>query len=327
MGRLIPITHPAFESLLFRPGPMQGETQVSKTRPGPPTPTRSPEQIARLAWQALVAEAELTPKPGLVDRRGSGSHTDLSLDRMRRSARTIAPYFAEMAFEAATSPIDEALRAKVAVIGRQAEAAMLRTTAGSNTHRGAIWVLGLLVCAASESADLHSEDIARDAGHLARLPDHARPQIVSHGELVRNRYGATGARGEACANFPHVIGVGLPALTEARRTGHTERDSRLTALLRIMSHLDDTCVLYRGGTEAQELVHTGSAQVLAAGGPGTPEGNAALRDLDRELVRRQISPGGSADLLAATLFLDALQHGQNEVEKDNSLLEEANGAN
>jgi triphosphoribosyl-dephospho-CoA synthase len=327
MGHLIPITHPAFETSLFRPGPLQGEAQVSKTRPGPPTPTQSPEQLARLAWQALVAEAELTPKPGLVDRRGSGSHTDLSLDRMRRSARTIAPYFAKMAFAAAVAPMDKELRATVAAIGREAEAAMLRTTAGSNAHKGAIWLLGLLVCAASESADLQSENIARNAGYLARLPDHARPQIVSHGELVRNRYGATGARGEACANFPHVIGVGLPALTQARRTGRTERDSRLLALLQIMSHLDDTCVLYRGGTEAQELVHRGSAQVLAVGGPGTPEGNAALRDLDRELVRRQISPGGSADLLAATLFLDALQHGQNEVEKDNSLLEEANGAN
>lgn len=286
-----------------------------------------PEQLARLAWQALVAEAELTPKPGLVDRRGSGSHTDLSLDGMRRSARTIAPYFAKMAFAAAVAPMDQELRATVAAIGREAEAAMLRATAGSNAHKGAIWVLGLLVCAASQSADLHSENIARDAGYLARLPDRARPQIVSHGELVRNRYEATGARGEACANFPHVIGVGLPALTEVRRTGRTEQDSRLVSLLQIMAHLDDTCVLYRGGTEAQELVHRGSAQVLKVGGPGTPEGNAALRDLDRELVRRQISPGGSADLLAATLFLDALQHGQNEVEKDNSLLEEANGAN
>ena len=94
-----------------------------------------------------------------------------------------------------------------------------------------------------------------------------------------------------------------------------------------MSQLDDTCVLYRGGTEAQEFVHTGSAQVLAVGGPGTPEGNAALRDLDREFIRRRISPGGSADLLTATLFLHALEHGQNEVEKDNSILEEANGAN
>jgi triphosphoribosyl-dephospho-CoA synthase len=245
---------------------------------------------------------------------------------MRRSARTIAPYFAKMAFAAAVAPMDKELRATVAAIGREAEAAMLRTTAGSNAHKGAIWLLGLLVCAASESADLQSENIARNAGYLARLPDHARPQIVSHGELVRNRYGATGARGEACANFPHVIGVGLPALTEARRTGRTEQDSRLLALLEIMSHLDDTCVLYRGGTEAQRVVHRGSTQVLAVGGPGTPEGNAALRDFDRELVRRRISPGGSADLLAATLFLDALEHGQNEVEKDNSILEEANGA-
>ncbi len=278
-----------------------------------------PERLARLAWQALVAEAELSPKPGLVDRRGSGSHTDLSLDRMRRSARTIAPYFTKMAFAAAVAPMDQELRATVAAIGREAEAAMLRSTAGSNAHKGAIWVLGLVVCAASESADLHAEKIARNAGYLARLPDRARPQIVSHGELVRKRYGATGARGEACANFPHVIGVGLPALTEARRTGHTEQDSRLIALLEIMSHLDDTCVLYRGGTEAQQVVHSGSTQVLKAGGPGTPEGNAALLDLDHEFVRRRISPGGSADLLAATLFLDALEHGQ-------TILEEANGA-
>jgi triphosphoribosyl-dephospho-CoA synthase len=286
-----------------------------------------PEQLARLAWQALVAEAELTPKPGLVDRRGSGSHTDLSLDRMRSSARTIAPYFAEMAFAAEVAPMDQALRANVAAIGREAEAAMLRTTAGSNAHRGAIWVLGLLVCAASQSADLQSENIARNAGYLARLPDRARPQIVSHGEVVRSRYGASGAHGEAYADFPHVIGVGLPALKAARRTGRSERDSRLIALLQIMSHLDDTCVLYRGGTEAQELVHRGSTQVLEVGGPGIPEGNAALLDLDREFVRRRISPGGSADLLAATLFLDALEHGQNEVQKDNSLLEEAYGAN
>jgi triphosphoribosyl-dephospho-CoA synthase len=286
-----------------------------------------PEQLARLAWQALVAEAELTPKPGLVDRRGSGSHTDLSLDRMRSSARTIAPYFAEMAFAAEVAPMDQALRATVAAIGREAEAAMLRTTAGSNAHRGAIWVLGLLACAASQSADLHAENIARNAGYLARLPDRARPQIVSHGEVVRSRYGASGARGEAYADFPHVIGAGLPALKAARRTGRSERDSRLIALLQIMSQLDDTCVLYRGGTEAQELVHRGSTQVLEAGGPGTPEGNAALLDLDREFVRRRISPGGSADLLAATLFLNALEHGQNKVQQDNSLLEEAYGAN
>jgi triphosphoribosyl-dephospho-CoA synthase len=284
-------------------------------------------QLARLARQALVAEAELTPKPGLVDRRGSGSHTDLSLDLMRLSARTIAPYFAEMAFAAATTPMDQTLRATVAAIGRKAEAAMLRATSGSNAHKGAIWVLGLLTCAASRTADPRPENIARSAGYLARLPDRALPRIVSHGELVHSRYGVTGARGEAFANFPHVINIGLPALREARREGRMERDSRLIALLAIMSRLDDTCVLYRGGSEAQELVHAGSMQVLEVGGPGTPEGDAALLSLDHEFVRRRISPGGSADLLAATLFLDALEHGQNEVAKDNSHLEEVYGAN
>jgi triphosphoribosyl-dephospho-CoA synthase len=315
MGRLIPIN----------PIPIQ-DVPISGLVQAPVTLSR-PERLARLARQSLVAEAELTPKPGLVDRRGSGSHADLSLDRMRRSARTIAPYFAEMAFEAATAPIDETLRATVAVIGRQAETAMLRTTAGSNAHKGAIWVLGLLVCAASHSANLRPENIARNAGYLARLPERARPLLVSHGELVRNRYGATGARGEAFANFPHVIEAGLPALTKARKIGRTERDSRLSALLEIMSHLDDTCVLYRGGREAQEVVHRGSTLVLEVGGPGTPEGNAALLDLDRECIRRRISPGGSADLLAATLFLDALEQGRIEVERDNSFWEEAYGAN
>src|SRR5580698_5103534 len=112
---------------------------------------RRSEWLAELAWQALIAEAELTPKPGLVDGRGPGSHSDLSLDLMKRSADAIAPYFTEMALASAEAQIDTSLRAVVAGIGRQAEAAMLRATAGSNAHKGAIWILGLLVCAASLS--------------------------------------------------------------------------------------------------------------------------------------------------------------------------------
>src|SRR5580698_11368259 len=105
------------------------------------------EWLSELAWQSLIAEAELTPKPGLVDGRGSGSHSDLSLEMMRRSADAIAPYFTRMALASAEAQMDTSLRAVVAGIGREAEAAMLRATSGSNTHKGAIWVLGLLVCA------------------------------------------------------------------------------------------------------------------------------------------------------------------------------------
>jgi triphosphoribosyl-dephospho-CoA synthase len=94
-----------------------------------------------------------------------------------------------------------------------------------------------------------------------------------------------------------------------------------------MSHLDDTCVLYRGGPGAQRIVHEGAARVIKVGGPGSPDGNAALIALGQELVSLRISPGGSADLLAATLFLDALERDLERVEKDNSLVEENNGEN
>jgi triphosphoribosyl-dephospho-CoA synthase len=284
------------------------------------------EWLSKLASQSLIAEAELTPKPGLVDGRGSGSHSDLSLDLMRISANEIAPYFTRMALASAEAQMNTSLRAEVASIGREAEAAMLRATSGSNAHKGAIWVLGLLVCAASLSEASRPEVVTEAAGYLARLPDRARPQAVSHGDVVRERYGAAGARGEAYVNFPHVVKIGLPALKAARESGRTERDSRLAALLAIMSHLDDTCVLYRGGPEAQRIVREGAARVTEAGGPGSPKGNSALIALGQEFVSLRISSGGSADLLAATLFLDALERGLEQVEKDNSLVEEHYGA-
>jgi triphosphoribosyl-dephospho-CoA synthase len=281
--------------------------------------------LSELAWQSLIAEAELTPKPGLVDGRGSGSHSDLSLDLMRKSADAIAPYFTRMALASAEAQLDTNLRAEVASIGREAEAAMLRATSGSNAHKGAIWALGLLICAANLSETSRPEVVAEAAGSLARLPDRARPVAVSHGDVVLERYGATGARGEAYVNFPHVVETGLPALKEARKSGQTERDSRLAALFAIMSNLDDTCVLYRGGAEAQRIVHEGAARLIKLGGPGSPKGNAALIEFEQELVSRRISPGGSADLLAATLFLDALERALERVEKDNSLVEENYG--
>ena len=99
-------------------------------------------QLGSLARQALIAEAELTPKPGLVDRRGSGAHTDLSLDLMRRSARVLEPFFTDMASAAEGRVPDRDLRAELAAIGRDAERAMYKATEGANSHKGAIWILG-----------------------------------------------------------------------------------------------------------------------------------------------------------------------------------------
>jgi triphosphoribosyl-dephospho-CoA synthase len=288
----------------------------------------APEHLAELARQALVAEVELTPKPGLVDRRGAGAHSDLSLDLMRRSALVIAPYFADMGAAAQSLPFGQALRTKVAEIGRAAELAMLQVTNGSNAHKGAIWILGLLVTAASRGKDRNPEAIAADAGALASLPDRAQLLLVSHGDTVRARYGVSGARGEAVSGFPRVIQVGLPALRAARNNGCTETNSRLSVLLNIMARLEDTCVLYRAGPEGLAFVQKGASNVLLVGGPGSVAGDQAMLQLDQEFLIRNISPGGSADLLAATLFLEALQRDQYQVEKDDSLSEEGTyGAN
>jgi triphosphoribosyl-dephospho-CoA synthase len=283
------------------------------------------KRLASLAREALIAEAELTPKPGLVDRRGSGAHHDLSLALMRQSATAIEPYFAAMASCSQGQIIGCNLRSQLAAIGRHAERAMYQATQGSNAHKGAIWILGLLVSAAIRVPGENAREITATAGAIARLPDRAQPKLLTHGDIVRNRYGAGGARLEASTNFPHIMKCGLPMLRDRRARKYSEEICRLDALLSLMAELDDTCVLYRGGVEALSVVKAGAQAALDAGGYTNAKGRKRLRALDRELIARHVSPGGSADLLAATIFLDALECGRNEVWKDRSRGEERNG--
>jgi triphosphoribosyl-dephospho-CoA synthase len=202
---------------------------------------------------------------------------------------------------------------------------MFKATHGSNTHKGAIWTLGLLVAAAGGRVGQNAREIAAVAGAIARLPDRAQPQLITHGDIARSRYGAFGAREEACNDFPHVTGLALPALREQRAKGCSEEVSRSDALLSLMCQLDDTCVLYRGGIEALDLVKSGARAVLRAGGCASAQGRNWLNAFDRELIAKHISPGGSADLLAATIFLDAVERGQSEVRKDQSEWEKSDG--
>jgi triphosphoribosyl-dephospho-CoA synthase len=284
--------------------------------------------LAALAHQALIAEAELTPKPGLVDRRGTGAHSDLSLAIMRRSALTIEPYLCEMALISGRNYPSQPLRERLAVIGREAEHAMLKATSGSNAHKGAIWILGLLTSAAAmqDEDQVPASTIAEAAKKIASFEDRATPRLVSHGDLVSKRYGVAGARGEALGGFPHVVEIGLPMLNSRRARGATETVARLDTLLGIMSRLDDTCLLYRGGEEALVTARAGAAAVESAGGSGTALGKQRLQRLERRLLELGVSPGGSGDLLAATLFLDAVEQGHNEVQADRSGSEEIYGA-
>ena len=273
-------------------------------------------RLARLAGQALIAEAELTPKPGLVDRRGPGAHADLSLALMRRSALAIEPYFLAMARESVGATPCLALRESLGAIGRKAEGAMYAATGGSNSHKGAIWSLGLLVSAAAMDAAARASSIVRIAGTIASLEDRHSSAGNSHGRLVARKYGVAGARDEAISGFPHIIRLGLPTLRARRLAQVSEDVARLDALLAIMSQLADTCVLYRGGPMALLSLQQGAAAVLEAGGCETSAGRHFFQRLDVQLRALRISPGGSADLLASTLFLDAIERRETTLPTD-----------
>jgi triphosphoribosyl-dephospho-CoA synthase len=203
---------------------------------------------------------------------------------------------------------DQPLREDLAAIGRSGERAMFAATGGANAHRGAIWVIGLLVAArAMAGSDLAPHAITQLAGRVACFDDRYAPPQDTHGQRVCERYGVPGARGEARAGFPHVIKIGLPALWSARARGAHENHAQLDALLAIMSSLQDTCLLHRGGPPALRAAQTGARAVLAAGGSSSALGWGALLRLDQELLALHASPGGCADLLAACLFLDHTQ--------------------
>jgi len=268
-------------------------------------------RLADHAVSALVDEAMLTPKPGLVDLRGSGAHRDLSWPLMCASACALRPAFQQMALAGLDHP-DHAplLRRRIGAIGRDAEDLMMASSGGVNTHRGAIWALGLLVTAAAASARTDAGAIAAHAGRLAGITDPGAPLRTGHkGEQACIEHGVGGARGQARAGFPHVVDDALPMLALARARGDAEHHARVNALLAVMATLDDTCLLARGGRKSLAAVQQGARRVLAVGGIATSNGRRAFDALERGMRRLHVSPGGAADLLAAALLLDRIQRG------------------
>ena len=274
---------------------------------GPDLQTNSsqPDRLADLAVEALIDEADLSPKPGLVDRRSNGAHADMTLPLMHASALALWPCLRQMAEAAqAHGEIGQPLRAELGRIGRAGEQAMLATTGGINTHRGAIWALGLLVAAQALDAKADPQAVAARAGRIALIDDPAAIAQDSHGIQVRHRYGAGGAREQAQQGFPAVLERGLPQLRRSRAAGASESQARLDALLAIMAALSDTCVLWRAGPHGLHVLQAGARAVLDAGGCASLAGRRQLRLLDAQLLQLNASPGGAADLLAACLFLD-----------------------
>jgi len=268
-------------------------------------------RVARAALRALWQELALYPKPGLVSLHDAGAHDDMNADTFIRSLFALSRFFGDIAKAGATGAAFETLR----MLGIRAERAMLTATRGVNTHRGAIFALGLLcaavartvaACEAPSDGMLRKVLLAQWGADLASL----RPAAgsASHGAQAEHRHGATGARGEALHGFPSVFEVALPALREALARGRDIRHAKLSAFFALLAHVDDTNVLHRGGASGLAFVRRVAREFRASGDVYSPDALMRAEAIHRAFIARQLSPGGCADLLAAALFVHHVQH-------------------
>lgn len=279
---------------------------------------------------SLLDEVYAAPKPGLVDRIDSGAHADMKFEDFILSTAAITPFLREMAVTAyqscftlpaspdAARETDAALFSRLRELGKHAEREMYATTGGVNTHKGAVFTLGLLSAGAgllyAKSGKLSAETIldevqslVGDTLELELAELRAGAAGSAHGEAVLHRDGTGGVRSAAANGFPLLRSVALPLLRQYEAEERPAEASVLNVLLHLILHVSDTNVLYRGGKEALLTLRADCRNILSQGGAFTSEGSALLYELKETCKQRNISPGGAADLLSAALFLHRIE--------------------
>lgn len=275
-------------------------------------PVRWPERpgeralaLGRAATQALHDELALSPKPGLVTLTDCGSHDDMDARTFLRSIAALRTYFPRIAQLGAAGAAFPALEQ----CGLAAEASMMRATHGINTHRGAVFSLGLLCAAAGavvatgaalDAAGIRAALRERWGGALA---ERATRQPALPGGRAAQRHGLRSASMEAALGFPVLFEVAWPALQDGRRRGLPDAHARLETLFHVMAVLDDANLAHRGGGEGLRFARQSAEAFLAAGGMSSPDGAMRAEAIGRTFVERRLSPGGAADMLAAACWL------------------------
>ena len=269
--------------------------------------------IARLAQQSLLYEVCTTPKPGLVDCDNSGSHRDMDIFTFMSSSAALFPYFetcARIGLETAELPAPEVF-SRLRLPGKLAEQAMRQATGGVNTHKGAIFSLGILCAAAGrlQQEQRTPEATCSEAAAMAKgitakdFMDITPENALTAGQKLYAKYGITGVRGQAEAGFPAVLEAGIPTLKAGLQKGLSLNDAGCAALLHLMAAATDTNLIHRSDPDTQKAVTEQISHLLQE----TPfPRREVLATLDAAFIRQNLSPGGTADLLAITYFLHFL---------------------
>lgn len=269
--------------------------------------------IGQIALKAVLYEVSCFPKPGLVSPVSSGAHSDMDYFTFLKSSVALAPYFSLFAKCGMTEKPPKEILGDMRAIGMDAEKKMFEATSGVNTHKGMIFLMGI-ACAAAGYVSYHEipfdqmqtviKEMTRDLvkNDLGNL--HTKKRLT-HGEKLYLMYNIEGVRGEAEKGLPCVFEQGIPGYKSFK---HLDQNAQLiNTLFRIMSCCEDTTILYRHSYDVLQLVKSDASEFLALGGIETEPAKAFLFALEKRYCEARISPGGSADLLAVTVFISELE--------------------
>ena len=284
-------------------------------------PTTIPYIIGHLASMALQAELDTTPKPGLVDRNDNGAHRDMDHTLMQRSIQALHPYFvrlAQLGFNGKQPCHDEIVN-----IGIEAEREMFKATGGVNTHKGALFSIGLAAVAlAGESFcritqaegcgtmaynDVNSKQIQSLSNSIASLARLFPDTNGTHGSKAKANNILKGALDNAREGYTQLFKAWLPFYID--RIAEGDNYALHKTLLRIMCDLDDTNIVYRTSMETMQEVKTEARQMLDTS-RNIVNFEAALQAMNTDYIHRNISPGGSADMLSLVVFLSCVARKQ-----------------
>ncbi len=268
--------------------------------------------VEQAATRALRNELAATPKPGLVDRANSGAHRDMDYTRFLDAIAAFAPFFYLFTLNGTQGLDDQMLFSRLKDLGIQVEEVMLKATGGVNTHRGAIFALGLLAAGCgrlyARNERVTAEAMCAEAAKLGAVSCAERPDVPrSHGEHAYAEHGAGGARGEAAAGYPSVRHVALPELRKWLGRGASENDASVCALLRLIGEVEDTNLIARAGAEAAKAARADIRKRLNASGDELSARIDLAQALDKEFIAKNLSPGGCADLLAAAWMMHYIE--------------------
>ncbi|MDR7871102.1 MAG: triphosphoribosyl-dephospho-CoA synthase CitG [Tissierellaceae bacterium] len=280
------------------------------------------EYVSNIAIKSILFEVATSPKPGLVDRFNSGAHKDMDFFTFLRSSSVLSSYF----YNCAESGIDFTgndygyLLADLRPIGIKAEQDMFQATKGINTHKGIIFSMGIIAAAVGslfkeldnlvfDYKEISNRVMLITNGITKELDSAHNKSNLTYGEMLYIKYGTKGIRGEVESGFKTILDISLPILEELLLDDFHINYVLIQVLLHLMAYTEDSNVLGRHNMDVLNYVQTESKKAIGLGGYFTQEGKKYIESMDKDFIDKNISPGGSADLLAVSLMMYILKNG------------------